>query len=143
MTREDLLPILASAEILAYEAQLLDLGQPDPVAAVLAASSAMVREAIRSHADNVLDPDPAALPEAGIYWAAIIARNRIAARLEDTLPETWRTEYQEAMSWLRDVRAGRVAIESAASSEDASGPTPTPQISGRTHAYGRTSQDGI
>jgi len=144
LTTADILPIVSATEIDAYREQLLDDGQADPLGALLAQATLQVREAIRSNPDNVLDADPTYLPEGAVWWASVLVRHRIAGRLEDTIRESWKADYDQAIKWLSDVRAGKVAIESsAAGGESAPGPSNSPQISARTKTFGRTSQNGI
>lgn len=141
----DIQSSMSGDEFRTLRGKLLADGQTDPFAAVLSQVTYVFREAIRSNPANVLDVDPATLPEAAIFHAVAIVRHRLSTRFNVTVPSEARMEdFKAAQSYLRDVaKPNGLAVEQAGASESAKQPVPPMAINESPRRDGWRDQDGI
>jgi anti-sigma factor ChrR (cupin superfamily) len=120
-------------------------GQPDPVTAALADAV----ELARGYAAAVMAPGAAGTVPAQLRGAVLaIARWRVLSRLpsgKDLLTDARRVDHDEAQKLLREVAAGRFALDPAIGAAPASAPAARPALStgNRTRAWTRAAQRGL
>jgi hypothetical protein len=114
ITEDDFRASITDEEDAAVRAAMLASGQEDPFDVVARQVTGSFRDAIRSHAENVLHQDTSYLPEGAIYHAVAVIRFRLLTRFcSELITEDRRTEQKDAMAWLKEVRSGREKIEAA------------------------------
>jgi phage gp36-like protein len=113
LNEADLRTVLTAPEIDACRTAALNQGEPDPVPATLALVAQTVRGYIAGCSRNTLGP-AGTLPEQLIGDAGVVARHRLLTRFPEVglLSDARVNEYNQAMTALRDVAAGRIAVES-------------------------------
>lgn len=143
-TEEDFLSVISATEDTAFRTKLLATGQGDPYAPILAQTTGLFRDAIRSHTANRLDPDAATLPEAAIFHLVVIMRHRLCGRFnvgEQT--ETRLLEYKEANAWLKGVAKGDIRVEEPGEAPATQTPVLSPAVNQSPRRDGWRNQDGI
>lgn len=141
---DDLRSAISSTEETTFRQKLLAEGQSDPFVQIFGPVTGLIRDAIRSHPGNNLNPDPATLPEGAIFHFVVIVRQRLCGRFNSgEQTETRRDEYKEATNWLRLVAKGDVAVEQAADETATSTPTLSPAVNESPRREGWRHQDGI
>lgn len=112
LTEAKFLQHCTGAEATAIKTAALASGQADPLADTLAKVVQEVRGYIAAHQQNALG-EGVTIPDELENAACAIARYRAFNRLpvKSLLTETRITEYKDALALLRDVAAGRFAIE--------------------------------
>lgn len=113
---------LNAAERGAYRSSLLGEGETDRLPGILSSVALQIRGAIRSFRDNVLDEDAEAVPESAVHHAGALIRYRLLSHFPGGASEPRRKEYEDALTWLRDVAAGRFLIEAPDSAPEAKAP---------------------
>lgn len=141
ITESDIRGVLSAAEFSAYQAASLADGQ-DPAADAIAAVTGMARGYIAANSRNTLE-DGATLPERCILPACHIIRVELLARLDMEVSQARADAKRSAEAFLRDVAAGKVAVEDPAGDGTESAAPPKPQISARTRVFSRDAQEGI
>lgn len=134
---------LNNAERAAYRSSLLAQGETDRLPNILDGVTAQVRGAIRSCRSNVLDPDPTTVPESAVHHAGALIRYRLLGHFPGGVSEIRRKEYEDAMTWLRDVAACRYLIEPPGDADDSPAPPKAgPSFTRPTLTQKRTDADG-
>jgi hypothetical protein len=138
----DLVTVLSSAELEAYRAAALKVGQADPVAPAIAQVADLVRGYVGGNAANVLGA-AGTIPQKLLATALDILAVRIPMRVGKTPAAGRQDAHDKAIKLLEQVAAGKFSIEEplVETTETASGSTPS--FSGRTPSYTRDDQDGI
>jgi len=124
VTEADVRSAINSAEDLSTRAKHLSGGQGDPLPDIIGQVTREVREAIRSHPDNRLSPGADEVPEGAIHHAVAIIRHRLLSRFDIQIGEARLMEYREATAYLKDVAAGKRAVENPDAGEAAPAPAP-------------------
>jgi len=136
---------MADAEIDAARTIALADGQADPLAEVVSRVVKEVRGYVGGYTTNSL-AEGDTIPEECEDAALALIRWRLCSRLPvaSLLTDARRAEKDEALTFLRDVSAGRIAIVQPASpaSEQAGGSI-RPSICARSRRFSRRQQDGI
>jgi len=139
LTPSDLAATLLAPESAALGTFSLGAGAPDPIVAALAAMSEEVRGYVSAHAGVPLG-QPGTIPSELSATALAIARWRLLNRLatgraaQVLLTDARRREYDEAVSRLKDVAAGRFFVSPP---DD---PAPTQPRNPSTAAFGNPRQ---
>lgn len=145
ITDNDLFAGMNGYEVETVRERGLAEGQSDPIAEAVAQVTMKVRQSIRSCKENRLSPDDTHLPEAVIFDAVALIRNRLQTRfpglIEDTKPREM--EYQSAERFFRNVASCAESVERYGDEEDAPAPKPGPHITARSRRFTREDQDGI
>jgi hypothetical protein len=141
VTEADVLGVLNSAEINAYQTAVIGTGQ-DPLADAIAAVTGMCRGYLAAHGANVLEAG-ATLPERCILSACHIIRVELLTRLDLEVSEARAAAKRDALAFFRDIAAGKVAVEDPAGDGTESLASPRPRVAGRTRTFTRAAQDGI
>jgi len=141
VTEGDVLGVLNSAEVTAYQTAVIGTGQ-DPMADAITAVVRLVRGYLGAWAANTLGPD-GTLPERTILSAAHIIRVELLTRLDLEVSEPRAAAKRDALQYFRDCAAGKVAIEDPDGDGTESLATARPQITARTRNFTRAQQEGI
>lgn len=145
LTEEKFQEQLSGPEAKALQTAALGTGQPEPLGATLAKVVQQVRGYIAANPSNRLAEGstiPAELESAAIAIVRYIALNRLPVK--SLLTDTRVGEYKDALAQLRDVAAGRFAIEQPARpSEQITTGTSAPKITGKTRRFTRADAEGI
>lgn len=114
ITEDDLRSAITDEEDAALRSRLVSSGQTDPFTVVRGQVTGSFRDAIRSHADNVLHAEATYLPEGAIYHAVAVIRYRLLTRFcSELITDDRRAENKSAEAWLKEVRRGHEKIEPA------------------------------
>ena len=143
-TEDDFLSAISATEDTTFRTKLLQGGQADPYGPILAQTTGIFRDAIRSHSANRLDPDASKLPEAAIFHLVVIMRQRLSTRFnvgEQT--EARRDEYKEANKWLAGVAKGDIRVEEPGEAPSTQTPVLSPAVNESPRRDGWRHQDGI
>lgn len=146
ITETDLLTRISGAELSAFRAAALAVGQADPIDDVLLQVTDLVRGYIAANRANTLGAAgtvPDKLISTAVDIAVMDVQKRAAGVVID--PEGARADAcKDALRRLEKVADGKFAIEEPEeeSTETIAG-TPAPLFSGRIRQYGRTYEDGI
>jgi hypothetical protein len=146
-TESDLLEAISADELQGLREASLGEGQDDPIASHLAVVADEVRGYIAANRENTLGPD-GTLPPRLIRACIDIAVLRIGGRVTGILfdPEGVRKKAAEnALTLLRDVAAGRFAIERPDEAADSSQQNTMigPAIAKPCRRFTDRTQDGI
>ena len=141
ITRGDIEGVLNAAEVRAYQSAAVAGGQ-DPLADAIAAATGMVRGYIAAHPANRLEAG-STVPERCILPAAHIIRIELLTRLNLEVSEPRAAAKRDALAFLRDVAAGKVAVEDPQGDGTESRAMAKPKVNARTRVFSRDSQDGI
>jgi hypothetical protein len=146
ISEEDLDGVLSATERNAYRNHVAVVGEDgDPFPKVVKVVTKKVRGAIRSWRDNRLHPDANFIADECLDAAAVLVRHRLLTLIDEPISEPRVDEWKEANAFLKDVRAGKVAIEQP--DEDPAAPqpppAPVPLIAARRKQFGRDQQNGI
>ncbi len=119
LTEAKFLEHCTGAETTAIKTAALATAQTEPLTAMLAKVVQEVRGYVAAHRQNTLG-DGITIPDELEAAACAIARYRALNRLptKSLLTETRVSEYRDALALLRDVAAGKFAIEQPATPSD-------------------------
>ena len=143
-TENDFQSVISGPEDTTFRQKLLATDQTDPYAPILAQTTGLFRDAIRSNTSNRLDPDVTKLPEAAIFHMVVIMRQRLCGRFnvgEQT--ENRRDEYKEANKWLAGVAKGDIRVEDPGDTVVTQTPVLSPQVNESPRRDGWREQNGI
>ncbi len=145
LTPDDLLRGLTGAERSALQTAALGSGQADPLPGIIADVVAEARGYIAANKSNVLGVGNT-IPEK--LRAALIARVRFEAFTRLPIGRSLLTEDRvkansDAVTLLRDVAAGRFAIEEPEVASTESISAPKPKFTRPTREFTRSNQDGL
>jgi phage gp36-like protein len=131
ITADEIKTRLSGPEAEALQSSALATDQVDPLPDVISQVTDEVRGYVAAHNANTLGPAGTLPPQVRAAAIAII-RWRLSGRLaigkaaQLLQSESRRQEYEDAVSFLKDVAAGKVAIETP----DVTGPETIPQVEG-------------
>jgi hypothetical protein len=145
LTSDDMLRALTGPERTAVQTAALGAGQADPLPGIIADVVAEARGYIAANKANVLGED-GTVPEK--LRGALIARARFEAFTRLPVGRSLLTEdrvkaNEAAVTLLRDVAAGRFAIEEPAIVSGEILPSPRPSFTRPTREFTRDNQDGL
>ena len=141
LTEDDVKTRLAGAELAAYTTVALANGQTSPLAPLIA----QVVDEVRGYCAvrNTLG-EGSTIPAKLVSAAVDILRYRLTTRLPLKVTDERKAEYTAALTLLRDVAAGKFAIEDAETAEDeVTQGGGRSVITARTLTSTRALQDGI
>lgn len=132
ITEAQLEDILAEAELTTLK-DFLSTDQVSPVPGIITNAVGLVRGYIRANRQNTLG-DGETVPETLVSATLVVARHQLLGRLPiaSLLTEPRRQEYTDAMSQLRDVAAGRFAIEQPETPSSETTPGPSIEVANST-----------
>lgn len=138
---------LADAEISAARSVALADGQADPLDEIVSRVVREVRGYVAGNRDNVL-AEGDTIPEECEDSALALIRFRLCSRLPvpSLITDARKAEKDEALTFLRDVAAGRIAVVqpiSPAVADEQAGGTITPTLCAPRRRFSRRQQDGI
>lgn len=136
----------ASAIVDALQEAALGYGQADPVPAIIASTTAFIRKKIKACSRNVLDVDPAKIPNDLLDLACrrIVREGKNRLELELTADE--RETIREDNAELERIASCSSPVEATDNPEvtaTVQNPTPTPRISSPRRTFSRANQAGI
>lgn len=142
---DDIRSAISEPEDTLFRTRLLAEGQTDPYTAISAQVTSLFRDAIRSNASNKLDPDPATLPEAAIFHATAIIRQRLMTRFSSGVEdETRAAEARAARDYLAAVaKGGCPTVENPDNAAQTKQAVPSPAVNESPRREGWRNQDGI
>lgn len=127
--------LLSAPELSAIQTAALATGQADPLPGVCEQTAAEVRGYVAAHAANTLSDNVLEVPGNLTRATLALVRNRLASRLPvaSLVTEQRRREYEDAIQLLRDVAAGRYAVDvpSNPSTNPEAPAAPRPRITAR------------
>lgn len=119
LTEAKFLQHCSGAEVTAIKSAALGSGQTEPLTDTLAKVVQEVRGYVSAHGQNVLGEGstiPAELETAALAIARFRSLNRLPIR--SLLTPTREQEYRDALTLLRDVAAGKFAVEQPTTPSD-------------------------
>lgn len=144
LTEAKFLAQCTGAETNAIKTAALASAQTEPLTETLANVVQQVRGYVAANSANQLGEGvtlPAELLTAAVAIARYVALNRLPVK--SLLTETRIAEYKDALTLLRDVAAGRFAIEQpTTASEQVLTGSSSPSISRPCRQFSRAKQDG-
>ncbi len=146
ITDDDLQSAINSFEDEGFRTKLLAEGQTDPYAKIFGQVTVMFRDAIRSCARNILDPDPTTLPEGAIFHAVAIIRHRLITRFDiGEVTQARLDEHKAAEKYYAGLPSCSplVEIPEGAGGETAKPPLASPAVNQSPRRDGWRNQDGI
>lgn len=143
LLEDNILAVMSETEVRTIRTKLVSSNQEDPVPNIIATVVSDVRAAARANADNTVDSNADKIPPESVRYAAFLVRHSLLSRLDMSISDGRRQEYNKAEKFLDDVRTGKFTVSNPNAAEDAKAPTVTPSVEGRTPSYGRSDQDGI
>jgi phage gp36-like protein len=141
ITEDDLRGVLNEAEYSAYQSAVTGDGQ-DPAADAIAAAVGQARGYIAASPQNTLEAG-LTLPARCILAVCHIIRVELLTRLDLEVSEPRMAAKRDAIQFLRDVAAGKVAVEDPTGDGTESFATPRPIVTARTRTFSRAAQEGI
>ena len=110
VSEADILGKLSEDELAIYRSTQADPESTDPLSDIISRVVSEVRARIAANAANTLD-DGETVPSSVVDHLLAVVRYRLLTRLPIRVSEDRRTEYEDALDFLSDVAAGKVAIE--------------------------------
>lgn len=139
LTEDDVLTRLAGPELSAYRTAAKASGQADPLPEIISGVVQEARGRVAKAGYTAEDED--AIPEQIKHHVLAIIRYRLVTRLPLEVKESRRKEYEDAMQFLREVAAGDVVLDDAASGTMSTGSSQV--ISSRPTGITSTSLKGL
>ena len=139
LTEDDVLTRLAGPELSAYRTAAKAAGQADPLPEIISGAVQEARGRVAKAGYTSDDED--AVPEQVKHHVLAIIRYRLVTRLPLEVKESRRKEYEDALQFLREVAAGDVVLDDAATGTLGGGSSQV--ISSRARPVSLTSLKGL
>jgi len=144
LVEADVVSRLSSPETVALKSAALATGQADPLAEIVSQVVQEVRGYVAANRANQLGAGET-IPDRLKSAALALIRWRLVNRLpvKGLLTDERRRELEDAMTLLRDVAAGRFAIDAPATLTDEVESATAPSLTARTRTFTRDDEDGL
>jgi phage gp36-like protein len=144
LVEADVVSRLSSPETAALKSAALATGQADPLAEIVSQVIQEVRGYVAAHRANQLGAGET-IPDRLKSAALALIRWRLVNRLpvKGLLTEERAREREEAITLLRDVAAGRFAIDAPTTLTDEVESATAPAITARDRTFTRDDEDGL